>query len=199
MSGTLLRVVSFVVPVVAGAMVLSAWGAGEATVPHAFSAGQVARASEVNENFASLRDQITANVAWRSRLDYNTAAADATVTTTWEKLRIIGTFTKERSDTDVVLTHQTRVFILADPTFAAQFQLRVDDLTDGPVNGGAIVRAESGSTHEENVILHAVFEDLAAGPHEVSLWSREIAGVTSLSENADLLDRTVYIEESPSR
>src|SRR5436190_7766483 len=103
------------------------FGAGEANVPNSFVAGTSAQAAQVNANFTALADQITSNVPWRSRIDYNSKASGLTspIVLSWVSLRTLGTFTKHRGDTDVVLDLDTDVWVNGS---SAQFQLRVDGL-----------------------------------------------------------------------
>jgi hypothetical protein len=176
------------------------FGAGEANVPNTFVAGTTAQAAQVNANFTALADQITANVPWRSRIDYNAKASGLTSPTVlaWVSLRTLGTFTKHRGDTDVVLNLDTDLWVNGN---SAQFQLRVDGLPETAVNGGMLVRLVSGvAPATDAASAKAVFRGLSAGTHTVSLWVRSLdGGNVGVAENDLAVDRTVYIEESPSR
>ena len=187
------------VAVVFGAM-LVAHGAGEPPPLWPFSAGTTAKASEVNFNFSALAGQITANVPWRTRLDYNSKQQGTTDPTVlkWTSLRTFGTFTKHLADTDVVVDLDTDILVNG---VSAQFQLRIDDQNDGQANSGMLVRVTTGSVPvNDSASTKALFKGLSAGPHTVTLWVRSLDGPsTAVSENDASVDRAVFIEESPSR
>lgn len=110
--------------------------------------------------------------------------------------------TKHRATTDLILELETDVSCYGGGASKVQYQLRVDDATDGPANGGALfvptpVSAGSNEYHGW-VSIKAVFKNLPAGVRSVSLWSRA-ENATILYENQYSFDRTVYAEESPSR
>ena len=183
-------------PIVLIGLALAVKAANEASVPNSFSAGTTASAAQVNANFAALVASVTNNVPWRSRLDYNTKQQGTTslVVLTWTSLRTFGTFTKHLATTDVVLELFTDVLGSGN---TVEFQLRVDGAAESPVNGGMIV---DGSTLYLPASTKAIFKGLAAGTHTVSLWVRSLGGGNvAVGENGQNIDRTVFIEESPSR
>lgn len=187
-------------PMIVCGLALLAFGAGEANVPNNFVAGTTASAAQVNANFTSLATQITNNVPWRSRLDYNAKVQGTTspVVLTWTTFRTFGTFTKHRADTDVTLELHTDVLVNG---VSAQFQLRVNDLPEAAANSGILVRGVAGAApFNDSASTKAVFKGLPAGVHTVSLWVRSLDGGNyAVSENDANVDRTVFIEESPSR
>ena len=197
-SNSIIAIVSS--PVLVLGVALIAFGAGDASVPNTFVNGTTAQATQVNANFQALADQITANVPRRTRLEYNLKAQGTTsvLVLTWTKLRTFGTFTKYRNDTDVIVDLHTSVWVNG---VSAQCQIRIDDVADVATNGGMQVKLVSGSVPvQQSASTKSIFKGLAAGARTVSLWMRSIdGGNVAVSENEDQMDRTVFIEESPSR
>lgn len=188
-------------PIVLIGLAFGVFGANETSVPNSFSAGTTASAAQVNANFTALATAVTDNVPWRTRLDYNTKVQSTTspTVTTWTLHRTFGTFTKHRASTDVVIGLDTDILVNG---VSAQFQLRVDGAADPlAVNSGMLLRVTTGSVPiNDAASTKAIFKGLAAGTHTVSLWVRSLDGPnTAVSENDANVNRTVFIEESPSR
>jgi hypothetical protein len=187
-------------PVLVLGIVLVAFGAGDASVPNTFVNGTTAQAAQVNANFQALVDQITANVPRRTRLEYNLKAQGVTSSTvlTWTKLRTFGSVTKYLSETDLIVDLNTNVWVNG---VSAQLQLRIDDADDGTANGGMLVKLVTGSAPvQSSASTRSIFKGIPAGTRTVTLWMRSLdGGSVAVSENDDQVDRTVFIEESPSR
>lgn len=187
-------------PIVVAGLAFTVFGANEASVPNTFVSGGVASAAQVNGNFTSLATQITNNVPWRSRIDYSSKVQGLTSPSVlaWTSFRTFGTFTKHRAETDIVLELHTDILVNG---VSAQFQLRIDDASDAATNGGMLVRGVAGAApFNDSASTKAVFKGLAAGSHTVTLWVRSLdGGNVAVSENDANVDRTVFIEESPSR
>lgn len=122
-----------------------------------------------------------------TRIVYNGSNNDASVTGTYELLRSIGNFTKQRADTDIVLTwvaHST-VTGTVGQSFC-EFQLRIDNRKDtgstnnsyeGTSGGSAVVYGD-----EVEISTSAVFRGLGAGSHSLSIWLRGSASNCALNK-----------------
>jgi hypothetical protein len=194
-------------PLVVVGLAFAVFGGGVATVPNTFSPGTTASSSQVNANFTALADQITANVPWRVSLPYSTYASLNGPNVSATQLRVVGTYTKHRADTDLILEWHGDGWI-SQPTDTGFFalQLRIDGNDDGTgANSGCYFRApfNSGQAYAPTQVYFngstkAVFKNLPAGLHTVTIWARA-ANIGELRENPFTQDRSVFVEESPSR
>jgi hypothetical protein len=171
-----------VVPLAAAAAVI---------LPNTFNNGTVADADEVNANFSALVDGINSNIPVRTLITYFGATTVVPAGSfVYEKMRVLGSFTKLASDTDILLTWNSHVF--QDGAFA-NWQLRVDDLpvSSNPGAGAAIITSNiPGSA----VNTFALFDGLSTGLHEVSLWVRA-SDTTTVWDNSGNYHRQVLVEE----
>jgi hypothetical protein len=162
-----------------------------AFLPFAFTNGTLADANEVNANFASLASAIDSNIPVRSVIVYSGVTTVVPAANfVYEKMRVLGTFTKVAGDTDILLTWNSHVF--QDGGFA-NWQLRVDDQPIG-ANPGAGAAVVSNGTPGSAVSLVVLFASLSTGQHEVSLWVRS-NDTTTVWDNGGNYERQVLVEE----
>ena len=101
----------------------------------------------------------------------------ANVTTTYEKIGAMGTFTINATGTFAKLTLQTNVY--ATTLVGAKgviFELRVDDLPTTIGNATAMIRTEKTF---DPISITGVFTGLTTGSHTVSLWAKTDAGTAT--------------------
>jgi hypothetical protein len=105
----------------------------------------------------------------------NVSATD--VGTSWTKLGT-GThsFTKNQSDTEIEVYVNSRFSVDSLDAGAVVFQVRIDDVnTPDYDNQGSIMTSHSS----EFLSILAVFEDMPAGIHTVSIWARTVPSGTA--------------------
>ncbi len=95
----------------------------------------------------------------------------ASVTTTYQKIANMGTFTKYNSDTYVELNFQSnfRVSAFASGCTGVIYELRIDDVAT--TFGKAALVLKSAATDLPGCIT-GVFSGLGPGTHTVSLWAK---------------------------
>ena len=107
---------------------------------------------------------------------------DATVTSTFTKLPTTPEsheFEKNHDDTRIEVHVNTQVAVgTLDGAFGIRFEVRIDDQTHTWGNNASIHTAPST---REDISIYAVFENLAAGTHTVSLWARTAPDGSSAS------------------
>lgn len=151
-------------------------------------------------------------------LDFTGQAEDDTVSTTMERLHVLGTVEKHRADTIWKLTWQGAVETINDMDQGAAciFQLRVDDADAAGNTGGSFVSAAGGyafvgnaylpaptpfgsnlHTVTQMLALTAVFANLSAGTHTLSVWTCELDAwaADSCFLNPGNLHQQVLVEE----
>ena len=151
-------------------------------------------------------------------LDFTGQSEDDSVTTTMERLREVGAVIKHRNDSIWKVTWQGAVEAINDMTQGAAciFQLRVDD-RDAAGNTGGGFASEAGGyafvgngylpapmlgaaslhTQTQALAVTAVFRNLSAGSHTLSVWTSEPSGwsVDSCFLNPGNLHQQVLVEE----
>ena len=164
--------------------------AGSVTLPNTFVPGQVADANQVNANFQAVKSAVDDNDTRLTALEggvrhtridrLNTTSGNAT--DAWGKLDDYGTFTKLRADTkiEVMLISRMRAGVFGGGAQGIRFQVRVDD-AEGSLDVPAAITV---SNAVQFVYAFAVFEQLPAGSHQVSIWAQSPDG-TSTNYNAD--------------
>ena len=103
--------------------------------------------------------------------DFGVNYTDTTVTSTFTKLPTTDTsheFEKIHDDTRIEVHVNTQVGIGTLDGFGIRFEVRIDDQSHTWGNNASIHTAPS----LEDISIYAVFENLAAGTHTVSLWAR---------------------------
>jgi len=131
-------------------------------------------------------------------LKYNSTTSDFAPGTI-KFLRNLGTFKKQRSDTDVKLTWIGHATVDGLSCF---FQLRVDDQTESgtsSLTGGAIVNNDDSGdeTDVQQFSVTAYFQDLPKGELDIDVWDRGVAA-TECTLNPGNWTHTVFIEETYS-
>lgn len=122
-----------------------------------------------------------------TQLNY-TGETTSSVSFTYQRVRDLGTFTKDQAGSVINLYWQSH--ISANGSFCL-YQLRVDGNPSDPASGEAVVYAP-----EAPVYVRARFTGLAAGPHTVSLWLEGSA--MSCTDNKGSFTRQVFVEETTS-
>jgi hypothetical protein len=123
-----------------------------------------------------------------SLVETNGSATDATVSSTYEQLDDLDSFSKAYEGTTIKLTWTDHVATGGTPgTSFCDYQVRVDgDVPD------ADARAVNYDT-EQAVELTEIFSGLAAGSHDLTLWVR--GNGTSCSVNHGNFTQSVLVEE----
>lgn len=131
-----------------------------------------------------------------TRIHYNGSTTDNTITSPYELLRTIGSFTKVSADSDIEINWIDHVNIVGGGF--VEFQVRINDLKD---NGSASTSYENTSggaavVYAENspVSVFTVFKNLPAGEHTVSIWNRG-GGATSCTLNYVNFGHDVFVKE----
>lgn len=89
------------------------------------------------------------------------------VTTTYQKIANLGTFTKGSAATIIELTLQTHVYVASSQSTGVIYELRVND--EASSNGFATVALKDVGV-SQSVSLTGLFTGLTSGSHTVSLW-----------------------------
>lgn len=186
--------ITHLVPVALMVVVLSFWPAlaEEVTIPYEFQANTTAVAQEVNDNFIAVKTAVDDNDVPRTLINYMLSNSDSTISFTYELLRTVGTFTKNKSNTDlkVTWTGHGRMVGTAGANFC-DFQVRIDgNEPEGSVTGGG--RAVL-YTNNSPFSVTAIFQGDAAGTRTVSIWVR--GNATSCTLNYGNFPQQVFIEE----
>jgi hypothetical protein len=190
-----MKIISHLVPVTLMVVVLSGWSAlaAEVTIPHEFQANTPAVAQEVNDNFTAVKTAVDDNDIPRTLINVMISNSDNSISSTYELLRTVGTFTKSKSNTDlkVTWTGHGRMAGTAGTNFC-DFQVRIDgNEPEGTAAGGggrAVLY-----TNDSPFSVTAIFREDAAGTHTVSIWVRGSA--TSCTLNYGNFMQQVFIEE----
>ena len=103
------------------------------------------------------------------------ACQSATVGTTFAKVLDLGTFTKYADDTYLRLDVAGRYNVDAQDGNGTTFEVRVDDMPTS-IGGASLVVSSSAFVQ---VPLAAVFDNLPAGEHTVSIWARSQSGTAT--------------------
>ena len=104
------------------------------------------------------------------------------VTTTYEKLTDLGTFSIQSGDSMVEATFNGRIFVdsFANST-GAVFELRVDDLPSGVGRARANLRTAEAGGGGRPVSITGFFTGLPAGEHTASMWVRTFYGSANIA------------------
>ncbi len=122
----------------------------------------------------------------------------SSVTTTYQKIGDLGTFTKNNATTILKLTLQTNVYTTSfNGASGSIFELRVDGVPTALGNATAFV---SNAGVNVPVSISAAFNNLAAGVHTLSLWVKCVGGTaTDAGWDKDCLNtagtNSVLVEE----
>jgi len=100
----------------------------------------------------------------------NLNSSSVTVSNTWTKLGT-GTysFTKNQTDTEIEVIVNTRFQVGYGMTKGVEFTVMIDDVIEPDYGNYASIKAINSSTFQS---IFAVFEDISAGTHTVSLWAK---------------------------
>ncbi len=148
---------------------------------------------------AALEGRVAESMSTRKRLEYSDGASSNSVASAYAPLRDIGHFAKNVATSGILLTWNTHIDAMGEPGTFCDFQLRVDGRTDQERDGGggrAVVyvppNASGGSSP---VTVAALFGQVGAGQHTVSIWLRGTA--RECLENYGNFPRSVIVEEGP--
>jgi len=158
------------------------------TVPFPnFTAGTTIRASEVNQNFAALKNAVDILEAQLNPIYTQFGGLNNSSVTVSSLETALGTsvnkFTKQRADSNIEVFVNSR---FSSGTFAntngVLFSVRIDDtvLPAFQTKGAITV---SGQT--DFLSLYAVFPNLTSGSHTVSLWGQAVPGGSSTGVLSD--------------
>lgn len=136
-----------------------------------------------NANGKVLSSDADGNASWQdksSRYTQSTTSLNnfsANLTSTFSSMGNIVTFTKARDDSKIEVYFNS---IVGGGTFAggatgARFQIRINGGTGQFDNNGVI----KGSGNEDFLSMMAVFTNLPAGNHTVSIWARTNSGTST--------------------
>jgi hypothetical protein len=133
-------------------------------------------------------------VVARTRFDWNDGGV-GTQSTSYVNLVTLGTFTKQRDDTVVVLD-ANELAATTDSVSTCTLELRIDDQPDGTDQGSDGV-VSGTATQSIPMFMHAVFAGLPSGSHTVSVWGTTFGGGpgTRCVEDAGGFQRSIYITE----
>lgn len=95
------------------------------------------------------------------------------VTTSYQKIADIGTFTKTVVNTLAKLTLQTNAYVDSMGTGGVVFELRIDDNATTLGNATATIKSADNSYP---ISLTGIYTGLPAGTHTVSLWAKTTTG-----------------------
>jgi hypothetical protein len=148
---------------------------------------------------AAVEARVVDTVPLRRRIEYADGASSSTLTSSYHRLRTLGSFSKASPTSAVLLTWNTHVDALGEPGTFCDFQLRVDGRPDQDRDGGggrAIVYVPPNTTGgSAPVTVSALFQHPGAGNHTVGVWVRGTA--RECLENYGNFPRAVIVEEGP--
>lgn len=153
-----------------------------------------------------LRSDAAGNASWE---DFTTKISAFTptgcqtlnaVTTTFQKISNLGTFTKANAASVIELDYQTNFKVTFAGVGGAIYQLRVDDVATTVGQAALMIRADNSNTSIPGTI-HGVFKNLSAGTHTVSIWIKTINGTGTFASIDDgcfnsFNTNTVIVKES---
>ena len=147
---------------------------------------------------AAVEARVVDTVPVRRRIEYADGASSNTLTSSYHRLRTLGSFSKANPTSAVLLTWNTHVDALGEPGTFCDFQLRIDGRPDVETEGGggrAVVYVPAQSAGGSSpVTVSALFGRVGAGQHTVGLHVRGTA--RECLENYGNFPRSVIIEES---
>lgn len=163
------------------------------------SGAQEAQIAAQATRVSSLETRVAETVPLRQRLEYSEGAGTHRVGPGYARLRTLGSFTKQRPDSAVLLVWNTHVDAVGEPGTFCDFQLRVDGRPDTDHEGGggrAVVYVPSGAGAASSpVSVSTLFGQVGAGSHTVGVWVRGSA--RECQENFGNFPRAVLVEEAP--
>ena len=102
------------------------------------------------------------------------------LTSTYVKLRDLGTFMVNSPDSLVELTFNGRIFVESfSSSTGAVFELRIDDTPSTIGRARANLRAAQVGGGGEQVSITGMFRGLSVGSHSASMWARTIFGTAT--------------------
>lgn len=139
---------------------------------------------------------VNVNETARTRLHYSGQDIDNTISGTYELMRTVGSFTKLKAHTDIMLHWNGTA---TANTGYCEFQPRIDGRKDTGSTSSSFEPASGGSAvvaGPDAVAPSALFSGLAAGAHTVSIWVQGTSGATCVLGVGNY-GQTVIVEESP--
>ena len=178
--------------IVAGLAVgmVSSLCAEDVALPYTFSAGETAKASEVNANFNTLKNALNSNQKGLISYKVITLSCHGSSGTTYESgvySKVdddIGTFTTNVAGSVVEVQMNGSFYFATMNGTGGKFELRVDD---NPTNiGWARIALKKDSQFNKQVFgtITALFPNLSVGEHTISIWA-EGAGGTAIGAYID--------------
>jgi len=131
-----------------------------------------------------------------SRIHYNGSNSDVSITSTYELIRTVGSFTKLYDESEIQLIWNGHGSMSPQEQFC-EFQLRIDDLKDTGSSSTSYEATSGGSAVlyaiESPINVTTIFSGLDAGLHEVSIWVR--GNATSCQLNFGNFGQDVFVKE----
>lgn len=122
-----------------------------------------------------------------------TTATQVTPTSSFQKMRELGTFTKHRADSTIVTTWNSHTRTrMSGIIGSCIYQIRIDDAEPEGQGSGTV---HHGDDVTSPVSATNIFGDLEAGIREVSLWVQGSSNVTSCLDNVGGFTRVVQVME----
>jgi len=130
----------------------------------------------------------------RTRLTYSGTITTPDTSASFVQERVVGTFTKDRADSVIELVALGHA---SGSGVACSWQLRIDGANNqGAAGAGAFDGTEANVQINAGVpyTITSVFQGLAAGSHQVTLWVRGVA--SNCTNNPGNYTRVVYVNET---
>jgi hypothetical protein len=128
-----------------------------------------------------------------TRINWRGETTDGSVSTSWEKVRDLGSFTKNSETTDIIISADGHMSVTGS---WCQYQIRIDGLTDvgaAPSGWRELDGAKAVAYDTSAWFIEGLFPDLTAGSHTVELWLRGSA--TACEDNTGDFAHQVLVTE----
>jgi hypothetical protein len=138
-----------------------------------------------------------AAVIARTRIDFDHGGL-GTTSGTYVKLDTLGTFVKQLPGTAATVT-LNEVGAEDNPAATCTLQLRVDDVADRPgvdSTGTEALIDTAAPDDVQNVLMLAVFNGIAPGPHTVTVWGMTDTPGAQCIHNAGGFPLTAFVTET---
>lgn len=120
------------------------------------------------------------------------SSSDVTISSTYEKLRTLGSFTKTQNDTAIKVKWRSYVKQTGAVDQFVEYELRLSG-QQGDTNYSGVVVYMDGATHREAIDPWGFWTGLPAGTYDVEVWIR--GNATSTFENSGNFKLPVLVEE----
>ena len=109
------------------------------------------------------------------------------------QLKVIGSFTKARANTDIEITWNSHV----SGSGHCNFQIRVNGVASPTSNFGAVINPGVGNTNYFPVSTTNVWPSLGAGTHQVTIWARGLSTPTCTDNQGNYTRQIIVTEYYP--